>query len=877
MGKSKSISSVAVLFLMLAPIFLAGSVYGIEPGIQTENQWSPYYKFRRMVTITEPGISDRILEPVDVYLTFPQEQAIVNSCRVVYFNGTAWNEVTSQVWNETTYMDLGSTYYNSCTVTFLANVTESTQKIYYVYYDDANNTAPDYNSRIWAVVRNSSAPVDEYYPWIFDNSTGTNYTYSDLIEIRTPIANETASIILSDTTRPGSDWGGPVCGLITAKYNDSLALNTYDGYRASSFMFVGEFAIDPFNMDSTDASIYRVNVGPNNPAEAWIPEGGSVYIEQNGPLFVVIRIKTSDGGYENGAWTVNGTSVSYTGHTDSYYPSMIPANHGSGFFNYTYTYRFYYHGCNLLAELDQKIQVNVQIPGAGAYVKNYGDWPHVLTFTANSSVEAALQNQHAWYGSKYGLYNESSSSKRRDFPIEPWSAWYDNESGSDPSIGIITTNDTIGWEVLSLVVGGIGPNIMLQQILREGHQGDLYLMQNGTVFTYHYYIYTSAFGTNFTEIRNMAFQLNDPLSVSLKDSTVMTVAPSITPVMMIASEETAFTVNFTDPGTNELITNAMVEYHADWQPAGTWTIMFESTPGVSGEYQRNIAAPSDLGSHSITIRAVKSGYPTASHTIDAQILAKTTISGPLALSVLIGENKTVTVTLMRTDRGVQEPIDDANITISGWNGTHVVTPLGNGQYSVSFYTTGLDESDVGTYDVSVTASKTDYQNQTILIGVTVSSPPGQPVIVSFDWLIIIVLSAGLVSAVGYSLWSSYLRYPPIVRKIRKLHKAIRKDRPPAKSIDVKGRDVLVHETYRKTAGEPPKVSRKEVPEEPPIIVSHEPDVELSHPPPDEASPTEEVVEEMPPEETEGAPPAETEEIPRAEEPEPPPETTPEEE
>ncbi|MFX0068043.1 MAG: hypothetical protein ACFE7I_03030, partial [Candidatus Hodarchaeota archaeon] len=733
---------------------------------------------------------------------------------------------------------------------------------------------------IWAIVRNSSAPIDEYYPWIFDSSTGTNYTYADLIEIRTPFANETASIILSDTTRPGSDWGGPVCGLITAKYNDSLALNTYDGYRASSFVFVGEFAIDPFNIDPSMTSGNRVNVGPNNPAEAWIPEGGSVYIEQNGPLFVILKIRTSDGGYEDASHEVQSTSMSYTGHTDGVYPSN-PGNHGSGFFNYTYTYRFYYHGYNLLAELDQEIQVNVHISGAGAYVKNYGDWPHVMTFTANITAGAALQNRHAWYGSKYGLFNESSGARRRDFPIEPWCAWYDNVSGSDPSIGIITTNDTIGWEVLSLVVEGFppqpGPNMMLQQILREGHQGDMYEMQNGTVFTYHYYIYTSAFGTNFTEIRNMAFQLNDPLSVSLKDSTIMTVAPSVTPAIMIASEETTFTVNFTDPGTSELITDATVEYHAEWQPAGTWTVMFETTPGVSGEYQRSITAPSDLGSHSITIRAMKSDYPTASHTIDVQILAKTEISGPLGLSITIGENKNVTITLVRTDRGVQEPIDDANITVGNWDGTHDVASLGNGQYSLSFYTTGLDESDAGLHNVGITASKTGYQNQTIQIGITVSLPPGQPVIVSIDWLIIILFSGVLAAVVGYSVWSSFLRYPPTIRKIRKLRKAIRKNRPPTRPLDVKGRDLLVQETYKETAGELPKAARTGIPEEPPITVSTEPDAELPHTPPEESLPAEEVAEEMPAEVPEEVLPSVAEDMPSTEETNIPSEMTPEEE
>ncbi|MEM2907022.1 MAG: hypothetical protein QW739_02970, partial [Candidatus Odinarchaeota archaeon] len=286
------------------------------------------------------------------------------------------------MWNETTYISGVNEYYNSCTVTFLANISRSQQKIYYVYYDPLNNNPPSYEQRIWAVARNSSAPIDEAYPWIYDVKNTLNVK-ADLIDIRTPYSNESASILLSDTIRPGSDWGGPVCGIITAKYNDTYALNTYDGYRASSFMLVGEFALDPFNRDAGTGSVYRVNVGPNNPAEAWIPGGGSVYILDNGPLFVRICIITSDGGYESATYTVNnGTAnihMSITGHTDTVYPSN-PGNHGSGFFNYTYNYRFYYHGANLLAELDQAIQVNIQ-PRDGAipqaYVKNYGDWPHI--------------------------------------------------------------------------------------------------------------------------------------------------------------------------------------------------------------------------------------------------------------------------------------------------------------------------------------------------------------------------------------------------------------------------------------------------------------------------------------------------------------------
>ncbi|WEU40542.1 MAG: hypothetical protein OdinLCB4_001025 [Candidatus Odinarchaeum yellowstonii] len=207
-------SLAAFLIFIIIPVLISSfyfinyTVEGVQ-GIRTDEWWNNSYRFRRMITLTEPGVSDRILEPVDVYITFNAYEAVVNSIRVAYYNGSDWVEEPSQVWNETTYISGGNVYYNSCTVTFLANISKSQQKIYYVYYDPMNNTPPSYDQRIWAVARNSSAPGDEAYPWIYDFKNGLNVT-ADLIDIRTPYSNDSASILLSDTIRPGSDWGGPV-------------------------------------------------------------------------------------------------------------------------------------------------------------------------------------------------------------------------------------------------------------------------------------------------------------------------------------------------------------------------------------------------------------------------------------------------------------------------------------------------------------------------------------------------------------------------------------------------------------------------------------------------------------------------------------------
>lgn len=792
-----------VASMLMSSYFLNYSLGDTQQGIRTLNWWDSGYHHRRMITLTEPGIADRCLEPVDVYLSFTPGEAVVNSIRVTFYNGSSWVEEPSQIWNETTYTAGAKEYYNSCTVTFLSNISKSQQKIYYIYYDEMNNTAPNYGKSIWAVARNSSAPVDEAYPWIYDSESGVNTTHADLIDIRTAYSNESASILLSDTVRPGSDWGGPVCGIITAKYNDSYALNTYDGYRASSFMFVGEFAIDPFNRDSSTASVYRVNVGPNNPAEAWIPGGGKVYIEENGPLFVMIRIITSDGGYESAGYTVNNGSasihMSITGHTDTVYPSS-PGNHGSGFFNYTYTYRFYYHGPNLLAELDQRIQVNIQSRDGAtpqAYVKNYGDWPHILTLTSNNTSGAALQNRHAWYGSKYFLFNESSYSRRRDFPVEKWCAWYDNDSGSDPSIGIITTNDVTGWEVLSLVVSGIGPNIMFQQILREGHQGDMYLMPNGTVYRYNYFVYTSVFGSNYTEIRQMAQNLNARILVSQLDSDLAVLDPASQHITLPATDSAKILVNFSNPVTGQGIINATIQYYADWLPEGTWTEMFQTDPDAQpGVYERYITAPSSIGNHTITLMAQKMGYPTSSLNITMMIIAKTKLTGSAsALSLSQGESDIFYLTYQRSDRGVLEPIEGAEFNITGWGYTYEVSYLGEGRYEVKF--TAPSNAIEKSYNVMVEVSSANYESQTFNATIIVKVGAPAPV---FDRIMLYGALAAIGAIVVYGVYNYHFKYPPIVRKIRKLRGKILKRKIPTSQIRVKGRDEIFAEIVaRKTS------------------------------------------------------------------------------
>ncbi|MHA1682225.1 MAG: beta strand repeat-containing protein [Promethearchaeota archaeon] len=153
----------------------------------------------------------------------------------------------------------------------------------------------------------------------------------------------------------------------------------------------------------------------------------------------------------------------------------------------------------------------------GVYFKNYGDWPHLMQFVSADDTQPTKQDMKSWYGSKYGYFQEYIDARRRDYPLEPWTAWWDNDTGSasDPTIGMFAITEGVGWEVLSLAVNGIGNNSLLQQILPEGHQGDQFLLTNGTVLSYDYYMLTSPYGTNDSIVRDVAKRMNVPIFVEV--------------------------------------------------------------------------------------------------------------------------------------------------------------------------------------------------------------------------------------------------------------------------------------------------------------------------------------------------------------------------
>ncbi|MBN2150339.1 MAG: hypothetical protein JW839_02720 [Candidatus Lokiarchaeota archaeon] len=502
-----------------------------------ESWWNSAWDYRKKITITEPNMMAREREPVDIYLTFTGNEARVNSIRLTLFNGSsnAWYEVPSQVWNATTHSNGTANFYDSCSVTFLLNMTKADSEVYYVYYDPVVSTPPSYTKRIAARGRNNPAIDDDTVNPSFTHSNGTAYNNVDSIEIATDgnWAAPRAAVCLVDTMRQGSDWGGPACSIYSARQGATDVFNL----AQQTWMSIGEMALQASDTptDESFSQVERCNVGPDNPFEAW--DGlGAITILDDGPLFVRFRIQTTDGAYT--ALVAAGSTTDW--HRDSIHgttsDSVTRGTSGSlGYVKYNITYTFFFYGTQTFVKIDLDILSAPQRGPSGsgypvmrtnyprvtsAYFKNFGDWPH-LGQLVRASTGAVSQDQKAWLGSKYSpdgttVYNMPIGDRRRDFPTEPWTAWY-HSTNAAPSIGMFAITNSIGWEVTSLAVAGIGPNSLLQQILPEGHQGDMFNLTKGTTLRYDYYLLTSAAGTNWSAARDMCRRMNDPVSIVVSD------------------------------------------------------------------------------------------------------------------------------------------------------------------------------------------------------------------------------------------------------------------------------------------------------------------------------------------------------------------------
>ncbi|MBD3185478.1 hypothetical protein GF325_01515, partial [Candidatus Bathyarchaeota archaeon] len=488
--------------------------------------WNPSWNHRKNLTITEPGVMDRDQDPIDVYLEFTGEEARVGSLRVAcYTNTSTWNEIPSQVWNATTFTNGTADFYSSCTITFFINITKADTEHYYLYHDPVENSDPGYADHVTVNCINHPGITDDTSMPNVDHVNSTQWTGVDTLQfiIDGDAVNPRASICLVDTMRGGSDWGGPSCSLFEARHGAQDALDL----SSSQWTSIGEFALDAIQADGSGSN-YRVNIGPDNPAEAW-DGAGSITVVNDGPLFTMVEIETTDGAFSSvssGQWWMDDL-----GNPAFIDDTMTAPNTGLGYAKYKITYTCYYHGDHALIKTNLKIIGAPQrgmmgsgypvedpsyLANTGFWTKNFGDWPHIFQIVKATSTGDMVQSNQSTYGALDGYNTTSTGSKYWDMPAEPWAAFWDNQSGTDPSIGLIGITDGIGWETHSLGVVGIGGNILMQPLMRnEMGMTELYTIPDGGQEEITYYVVTSAHGTNDTFTRDMASRLNAGLEVML--------------------------------------------------------------------------------------------------------------------------------------------------------------------------------------------------------------------------------------------------------------------------------------------------------------------------------------------------------------------------
>jgi hypothetical protein len=110
--------------------------------------WDTRFRYRVGIEVEDLEGVDRY-EPVDIYLTFQDNEHYEDSARLVSFNATGLDEWSSeipiQLWNVSYYP---SGYIQSCTTTFLASTSANSNQTYFLYYNENldNINPPSYNT-----------------------------------------------------------------------------------------------------------------------------------------------------------------------------------------------------------------------------------------------------------------------------------------------------------------------------------------------------------------------------------------------------------------------------------------------------------------------------------------------------------------------------------------------------------------------------------------------------------------------------------------------------------------------------------------------------------------------------------------------------------
>ncbi|MBD3227287.1 MAG: hypothetical protein GF329_03785 [Candidatus Lokiarchaeota archaeon] len=170
------------------------------------NDWYDLdYDYRFDINISEPNIRQRVKEPVNIYLTFPNGHTYNNSIITTYYLNGKFRLVSSQVWNISYYG--GTSYIQSCTLTILADLLKGQTRRYYIYYAAEEVKSKEYSDlKLMEIDQNNLDIITPVYNISFNATSGyidSGYFryYSDSQNI---LSNSYCGII----TDFADDWQG---------------------------------------------------------------------------------------------------------------------------------------------------------------------------------------------------------------------------------------------------------------------------------------------------------------------------------------------------------------------------------------------------------------------------------------------------------------------------------------------------------------------------------------------------------------------------------------------------------------------------------------------------------------------------------------------
>ncbi|NVM36859.1 MAG: hypothetical protein HWN81_14780 [Candidatus Lokiarchaeota archaeon] len=228
---------------------------------------------------------------------------------------------------------------------------------------------------------------------------------------------------------------------------------------------------------------------------------------------------------------------------------------------------------------------------------------------------------------------------------------------------------------------------------------------------------------------------------------------------------------------------------ADIQLTGVGII--EDLKEYANNYSITINATQKLsmGVNYLEIAAKKTNYETKifNPTINIRkIIGEIkTISGDSTLDINVGENLQLEIVLNDTDNN--KLITDAIVTYT-WDLDSIPRVLteNNGIYAGE-----IENPPEGHYSILISVfagNDYEFEDLTLTLNVETETLGAQP---NLGWLIYVLTGAIIGLVVIFTLYQTHFKFPPMVRKIRKLKKLIRKDKT-SKSVLVKKRDDYIN-------------------------------------------------------------------------------------